>query len=113
VTVTSLEGTFCGTIDGPFLEVGGGLPLLMCPACQAARGRGAGNELLAAHDPGQPELQWTCALCPCRCFIPTWLEDHTAAEHPGWTARFEVVRPYPRQVLRVVYRRSGDSGSDS
>lgn len=32
------------------------------------------------------------------------LEDHAATEHPGWVARFEVVRPYPNQHLRVVYR---------
>jgi hypothetical protein len=69
------------------------------------------SELLADYDPGQPELQWTCALCGYRCFVPTWLEDHTAAAHPGWVARFEVVRPYPRQLLRVVYRQVTDQGS--
>jgi hypothetical protein len=63
--------SFCGTQDGPFLQVEVGLALLMCPSCQAARGHGA--ELLAHHDPGQPELQWTCALCDYRCFVPTWL----------------------------------------
>ena len=36
--------------------------MLMCADCQAARG--LGDELLAAYDPGQPHLQWTCALCP-------------------------------------------------
>lgn len=100
--------SFCGTEAGPFLEVEGGLRLLMCRACQAARDGSVGPEppLLAAYDPGQPYLQWTCALCPYQCFIAPWLEEHTAAEHPGWTARFEIVRPYPSQVLRVVYTRS-------
>jgi hypothetical protein len=103
--------SFCGTTDGPFLEVGRGFPLLVCAGGQAARGHAASAELLAHHDPGQPELQWTCALCDYRCFVPTWLEDHTAAEHPGWVARFEVVRPYPRQVLRVAHRRAAGQGS--
>jgi hypothetical protein len=30
---------------------------------------------------------------------------------PGWTAAFEILSPHPQQRLRVVYRRSGDSGS--
>jgi hypothetical protein len=30
------------------------------------------------------------------------------AEHPGWVARFEIVRPYPNQHLRVVYRQVED-----
>jgi hypothetical protein len=110
--------SFCGLVSGPFQEVGGTFPLLMCTGCQAARSASGTrglleppSELLADYDPGQPELQWTCALCGYRCFVPTWLEDHTDGEHPGWVARFEVVRPYPRQVLRVVYRRAADQGS--
>jgi hypothetical protein len=79
---------------------------------QTARGHGP-EPLLAAYDPGQPYLQWTCALCPHQEFWPGDLEPHTAQQHPGWTATFEIVRPYPRQRLRVVYRRSGGSGSDS
>jgi hypothetical protein len=38
---------------------------------------------------------------------------HTAEQHPGWTAVFEILQPYPRQRLRVVYRRSEDSASDA
>ncbi len=34
------------------------------------------------------------------------LEAHAAAEYPGWVARFEVVRPYPDQELRVVFRQA-------
>jgi hypothetical protein len=40
--------SFCGTTDGPFLDVEAGLRLLMCPSCQAARGHGTaplGNTL--------------------------------------------------------------------
>jgi hypothetical protein len=37
---------------------------------------------------------------------PPWdLETHAAAEHPGWVARYELVRPLPNQHERVVYRR--------
>jgi hypothetical protein len=35
---------------------------------------------------------------------PWDLEWHTAAEHPGWTATYELLRPYPNQRMRVVYR---------
>jgi hypothetical protein len=96
--------SFCGTTDGPFLDVEAGLRLLMCPSCQAARGLGA--PLLAAYDPGQPYLQWTCALCPYQVFWPRDLEGHTAQAHPGWTAEFEILEPYPHQRLHVIYRRS-------
>jgi len=102
--------SFCGTTDGPFLDVEAGLRLLMCPSCQAARGHGTAP-LLAAYDPGQPYMQWTCALCSEQVFWPRDLEGHTAQQHPGWTAEFEILSPYPRQRLRVVYRRSGGSGS--
>jgi hypothetical protein len=37
---------------------------------------------------------------------PWDLEGHTAAEHPGWTAAYQLLRPYPNQRQRVVYRRS-------
>jgi hypothetical protein len=103
--------SFCGTTDGPFLDVEAGLRLLMCPSCQAARG--LGDELLAAYDPGQPYLQWTCALCPQQVFWPRDLEGHTAQQHPGWTAVFEILAPYPHQRLRVVYRSSDSTGSDA
>jgi hypothetical protein len=99
--------SFCGTTDGPFLDVEAGLRLLMCPNCQATRG--LGDELLAAYDPGQPYMQWTCALCAYQVFWPGDLEGHTAEAHPGWTATFEIVRPYPRQLLRVIYRRETSS----
>jgi hypothetical protein len=112
--------SFCGTTTGPLQEVGGAFPLLMCPGCQAAR-RSSGTagllepptELLADHDPGRPWYHWGCALCEVRVIWPQELEGHTAQQHPGWTARFEIVRPYPRQVLRVIYRRSDGPGSDA
>jgi hypothetical protein len=37
---------------------------------------------------------------------PWYLEGHTAAEHPGWTPTSELLRPYPNQRQRVVYRSS-------
>jgi hypothetical protein len=109
--------SFCGATSGPFLEIGGAFRLLMCGACQAARGgsrtatpttpaaAGEPAELLADHDPGRPWYHWGCALCEVRVIWPQELDAHTAEMHPGWTATFEIVRPYPRQLLRVVYRR--------
>jgi hypothetical protein len=109
--------SFCGTATGPFSEVGGAFPLLMCEACQAAR-HASGTaglleqpaELLAHHRPGEPHLQWGCPLCGYWAGLPWFLEGHTDAEHPGWTATYELVRPLPRQVLRVVYRRVAGQG---
>jgi len=116
--------SFCGTTDGPFLKVEGLFPLLMCPACQAARSssnRGWSNhraelpgsdldqltELLANYDPGKPWYQWGCPLPGCDYWVilPWDLETHAAADHPGWIARYELVRPLPRQHRRVVFRR--------
>jgi hypothetical protein len=111
--------SFCGSSTGPFREVEGLFTVLMCERCQAVRTSSsrAGTsitqaempdppaELLADHDPGQPWLHWGCALCDHRVVMPQQLEVHTAAEHPGWVARYEIVRPYPRQLLRVVFRR--------
>lgn len=31
---------------------------------------------------------------------------------PWWNARYEIVRGYPWQILRVIHRRSGGSGLD-
>jgi hypothetical protein len=111
--------SFCGTTEGPFLKVEGLFTLLMCAGCQAARSssnRGQPDtrvemhdpdqptELLAHHDPGQPWLHWGCALCEYRAIEPEALERHTAAQHPGWVARYEIIQPYSHQQLRVVYR---------
>jgi hypothetical protein len=82
----------------------------MCPACQAVRAssnRGQPAELLAHHDPGQPWYQPGCPLAGGHLWVilPWDLETHTAADHPGWVARYELVRPLPRQDQRVVFRR--------
>jgi hypothetical protein len=37
--------------------------------------------------------------------VPHDLEPHAAAEHPGWVARYELVRPLSNQLERVVFRR--------
>ena len=52
--------------------------------------------------------KWGCPIDDCgRWVIGPWeLEWHTEAEHPGWTATYELLRPYPNQRQRVVYRRS-------
>jgi hypothetical protein len=68
------------------------------------------NTLLALHDPGHPWLPWGCPIHGCgRWFIGPWdLEWHTAAEYPGWTATCQLLRPYPNQRQRVVYRQVED-----
>jgi hypothetical protein len=98
--------SFCGTFTGPFSEVEGLFTVLMCARCQATR-RSSPAELLAHHDPGEPWLKWACPIQGCghRTIGPWELEDHTAAAHPGWTATYELLRPYPNQLQRVVYRR--------
>ena len=66
------------------------------------------DTLLGLHDPGDPWLKWGCPIDGCgRWVIGPWdLEGHTAAEHPGWTATYELLRPYPNQRQRVVYRQA-------
>jgi hypothetical protein len=98
--------SFCGSSTGPFREVEGLFTVLMCVGCQAARSPGLRPaELLADHNQGEPWLKWGCALCEYRAVEPEALEVHTTAEHPRWIAVYEVVRPYPQQLVRVVYRR--------
>jgi hypothetical protein len=47
--------------------------------------------------------------CGYRVIGPWELEEHTAAaEHPGWVALYELLRPYPNQRQRVVYRQIED-----
>jgi hypothetical protein len=103
--------SFCGTFTGPFSEVEGlfveGLfTVLICIPCLAIRQAPAG-ELLAFYDPGEPWLKWGCPIQGCghRVIGPDELEGHTAAEHPGWVARYDLLRPYPNQLQRVVVRR--------
>jgi hypothetical protein len=101
--------SFCGISTGPFSEVEGLFTVLMCSRCRAIR-HASLPELLAHHDPGEPWLQWGCPIQGCghRVIIPHELEGHAAAEHPGWVARYELVRPYPNQLERVVYRPAED-----
>jgi hypothetical protein len=79
--------------------------LICIPCLESARPSRARSS--ASHDPGAPWSQWGCPIEGCdKWFIgPLDLEWHTAAEHPGWTATYELLRPYPNQRQRVVYRR--------
>jgi hypothetical protein len=71
----------------------------MCAGCQAACQAGPA-ELLAHHIPGEPWLKWTCPIqgCSHRVLGPWDLEGHTAAEHPGWIATYELLRLSPNQL---------------
>ena len=55
-------------------------------------------------DPGHPWEQWGCPIegCGRRLLGPWHLEEHTAAEHPGWTATYQLLQTYPNQRQRVV-----------
>jgi hypothetical protein len=59
------------------------------------------------------DFKWGCPIEGCgQWFLGPWyLEGHTVTEHPGWTATYELVRPYPNQRQRVVYRRSAPPAS--
>ena len=87
--------SFCGTFTGPFSEVEGLFTVLICIPCLEVR-LARPDTLLGLHDPGDPWFQWGCPIGGCgKWFIGPWyLEWHTAAEHPGWTATYELLRPY-------------------
>jgi hypothetical protein len=104
--------SFCGTSTGPFSEIEGLFTVRICIPCLEVR-QAQPDRMLGFHDPGQPWEQWGCPIDGCgRWFLGPWdLEGHTAAEHPGWTATYELLRPYPNQRQRVVYRRSAPPAS--
>ena len=79
--------SFCGTVTGPFSEIEGLFTVLICIPCLEVR-LAQPDTLLGLHDPGQPWEKWGCPIEGCgQWFLGPWyLEGHTAAEHPGWTA---------------------------
>jgi hypothetical protein len=105
--------SFCGTFTGPFSEVEGLFTVLICIPCLEVR-QAQPDTLLGLHDPGQPWEKWGCPIDGCGQWLlgPWDLEWHTAAEHPDWTATYELLRPYPNQRERVVYRRSAAPTSE-
>jgi hypothetical protein len=104
--------SFCGTVTGPFSEIEGLFTVLICIPCLAVR-QARPDTLLGLYDPGQPWERWGCPIDGCgRWFLGPWdLEGHTTAEHPGWTATYELLRPYPNQRQRVTLRRSAPPAS--
>ena len=77
--------------------------MLICIPCLEVR-LAQPDTLLGFHDPGQPWEQWGCPIKGCghRAIGPDELESHTVAEHPGWVAVYELLRPSPNQLQRVV-----------
>jgi hypothetical protein len=61
--------SFCGTTAGPFLELGGAFPLLMCGDCQAARG----------HNPSPYPTVTRAELRAGLDLLPTWALEQKAA----------------------------------
>jgi hypothetical protein len=86
--------------------------VLICVPCLEVR-QAQPDTLLGLHDPGEPWLKWGCPIDGCghRVISPWDLEAHTQAEHPDWTATYELLRPYPNQRQRVVYRRAAEPPS--
>jgi hypothetical protein len=105
--------SFCGTSTGPFIEIEGLFTVLICIPYFEVRQAPARHP---ARLPRPGPALGTVGLCPIdgcgQWFIGPWyLEWHTAAEHPDWTATYQLLRPYPHQRQRVVYRRSASPAS--
>jgi hypothetical protein len=83
--------SFCGTSTGPFSQIEGLFTVLICIPCLEVRLAQA-DTLLGFHDPGQPWEKWGCPIKGCgRWVLGPWdLEGHTAAEHPDWTATYQL-----------------------
>ena len=86
--------SFCGTFTGPFSQVEGLFTVHICIPCLEVR-RMRPDTLIGFHDPGQPWDKWGCPIDGCgRWFLGPWdLEWHTEAEHPDWTATYELLWP--------------------
>jgi hypothetical protein len=100
--------SFCGTFTGPFSQVEGLFTVHICiPSVWRSAGCGQ-TPCSASTTPASPWDKWGCPIDGCgRWFLGPWdLERYTEAEHPDWTATYELLRPYPNQRQRVVYRRS-------
>jgi len=99
--------SFCGTFTGPFSQIEGLFTVADLHPCLEVRLAGS-HTVLGLHDPGQPWEQWGCPVDGCGEWFPgSWdLEWHSAAEHPGRAATYQLHRPYPNQRQRVVDRRS-------
>jgi hypothetical protein len=91
--------SFCGSSTGPFSEVKGLFTVLICIPCLEVR-QARSDTRLGLHDPGQPWDKWGCPIAGCGQWLlgPWDLEWHTAAEHPDWTATYELLRPYPNSA---------------
>ena len=99
--------SFCGTFTGPFSEIEGLFTVLICIPCLEVR-HAKPDTLLGVHDPGQPWEQWGCPIKGCGQWVlgPSYWSGTPRPSIPGWTATYELLRPYPNQRQRVVYRRS-------
>ncbi len=102
--------SFCGTFTGPFSQVEGLFTVLICIPCLEVR-LAQPDTWLGLHDPGQPWRKWSNRRL--RQVVPRPLVSRGAhrARAPGWTATYELLRPYPDQRQRVVYRRSAPPAS--
>jgi hypothetical protein len=79
--------SFCGTLTGPFSEIEGLFTVLICIPCLEIR-LAQPDTLLGLHDPGPVLGEVGLPNQRLRPLVPGpwYLEGHTAAEHPNWTA---------------------------
>jgi hypothetical protein len=88
--------SFCGTFTGPFSEIEGLFTVLICiPSLEVRQARP--TPCSASMTRVSPGSSGAVPIEGCgRWFLGPWdLEGHTAAEHPGWTATYELLRPLP------------------
>ncbi len=87
----------------PFSEVESLFTVLLCIPCLEVR-QTQPNTLQGFHDLGHPLERWGCLIECCGQWVIGLrdLEGHIAAQHPSWTATYELLRPY-NQRIRVVY----------
>jgi hypothetical protein len=83
--------SFCGAFTGPFSEIEGLFTVLICIPCLEVR-LAQPDTLRGFHDPGRPGERWGCPI-------------------KGWTATYQLLRPYPNQLQPVVYRRNAPTTS--
>ncbi len=102
--------SFCGTFTGPFSEIEGLFTVLICIPCLEVR-LAQRDTLLGLHDPGQPWAKWAVQLRAAAVGSSApgiWRGTPRLSIRAGQPT-YELLRPYPNQRQRVVYRRSAPS----
>jgi hypothetical protein len=99
--------SFCGTFTGPFSEIEGLFTVLICIPCLEVR-LAQPDTLLGLHAPGQPWAKWGSPIKGCGQWFsaPGSWRDMLRPRIRAGRRPTSLLRPYPNQRQRVVYRRS-------